>query len=267
MLQLDASATFADDVAGDDGSGPGAPTTTVPPDGATTTARCRVRPDAAGRDRRRAAAGVDRRRLDDPGPRRVRAAPRRRGPGARRRRPLRGLHGAHPPRLLRLAGRTCRRHGVHRGRGGHADVRRQRRPGDHRGRRHRTPGRSASPAGRPSTGAGSTPSWTSSTRPTAWCCGCCSRRSATASSTPASGSSTASTAPPPRTARGSCSSRPPRWSATPDGAYDPAQRQGDGIHLSREGADRLAQHLLDLIAAELPEPATTTTTTTTTPDD
>ena len=51
---------------------------------------------------------------------------------------------------------------------------------------------------------------------------------------------------------------------TADGAYDPAQRQGDGIHLSREGADRLAQHLLDLIAAELPEPASTTTTSTTT---
>ena len=72
--------------------------------------------------------------------------------------------------------------------------------------------------------------------------------------------------PQPRTGPGSRSSRPPRCSATPTAPTTPAQRQGDGIHLSREGADLLAQHLLDLIAAELPDPASTTTTTTT-PDD
>jgi hypothetical protein len=53
---------------------------------------------------------------------------------------------------------------------------------------------------------------------------------------------------------------------TPDGGYDPAQRQGDGIHLSREGADTLAAHLLSLIAAEMSADAPTTTTTSEPPD-
>ena len=52
-----------------------------------------------------------------------------------------------------------------------------------------------------------------------------------------------------------------------DGSYDPAQRQGDGIHLSREGADTLAQALLDAIEAELPSSTPSTTTTTAPADD
>ncbi|MBA2282285.1 MAG: DUF459 domain-containing protein [Actinomycetota bacterium] len=39
-------------------------------------------------------------------------------------------------------------------------------------------------------------------------------------------------------------------------------RQGDGIHLSREGADLLATHLLDLVAAEIEQVSPTTTATT-----